>query len=187
MRQTIGITAAVLLVWAASAVCQAVELVDTPVQKYGYALGIPEGFTLAGAVSDTTAWPGRIETPAGATDTSDEEGRTLTIWVNRTPVDAKDLTALAAICRRDDAESVNATGSTIHDFANLTIDGGYGYWYKEADKGSPDANHRWIARVFGNGAAYTICAAGPFGEFEAWGRVFERVIGSFRLVPVEAR
>lgn len=184
MRKTIAITAAVLLAWVVPAVGQTVEPIETPVEKYGYALVIPEGFMLTGTVSDTATWSYRAETPAAST-AADGEGPVFTIWVNRMPVETMNLAGLYEIGRKYDADSTGSVGAAIRDLRDLTIDGGYGYWYKEADKPDPAANHRWIAKVFGNGAVYTVCAAGPFGEFATWGPVFDRVIASFRLVPTK--
>ena len=175
------------MLWAVPAAGQSGELIDTPVEKYGYALALPRGIR-----------PGRrrlrhdhVDRPARIACrrirvTAGENGATLTIWVNRIPVETKNLAGLYAVGRRYDADSINSPGAAIRDLRDLTVEGGYGYWYKEADKSEPAANHRWIAKVFGNGAVYTICVAGPFGEFEAWGPVFERVIASFRLVSTKA-
>ncbi len=178
--------AAVLLLWAVPAAGQSGELIDTPSEKYGYALALPEGFAPTGAVSDTTMWTFVPESPAVPPGSADKTEGTLTIWVNRIPVETKNLAGLYAVGRRYDADSISSPGAAIRDLRDLTVEGGYGYWYREADKSEPAANHRWIAKVFGNGAVYTICVAAPFGEFEAWGPVFERVIVSFRLVSTKA-
>jgi hypothetical protein len=180
MRKTIRITALALLVWAASAAAQSGELVETTVARFGYAVSLPREFTQKDAVSDTTAWTYRPN-PA------DEKGGALTIWVNRVVVQTKDLAALYETARRYDADSAGAPGAALRDLRDLTVEGGYGYWYKEADKPEGAAGHRWIARVFGNGAAYVVCVAGPFGEYQTWGPVFERVIASFRLIPIKAQ
>jgi hypothetical protein len=185
MRKTISVTAVALLawlvwsVWVAPAAAQSGEFVETTVALFGYAVNLPREFTQKDAASDTTAWTYRP-------DPADEKGGALTIWVNRVLLQTKDLAALYEISRKYDADSVDAPGAGIRDLRDLAVEGGYGYWYKEAHKSEPAANHRWIAKVFGNGAVYTICVAGPFGEFEAWGPVFERVIVSFRLVSTKA-
>jgi hypothetical protein len=187
MRKTTALTAAILLALAASAAAQSGELLDTKVEKFGYALVIPREFSLKGPVTETTAWTSPPDTAVAAPGAAGETGAALTIWVNRVPVETKNLAGLYEVGRRYDADIAKGPGATIHDVRDLTLEGGYGYWYKEADKGSPAANHRWIARVFGNGAVYTICVAGPFGEFGTWGPAFEQVIASFRLVPTKAR
>jgi hypothetical protein len=192
MRKTIGVTAVALLAWsvlsvsAMSAAAPGGEFIDTTVARFGYSLALPQGFTLAGTVSDTTTWTFVPELSAVPPGSADKTGGTLTIWINRMPVETMNLAGLYTVARGYDADSVNSPGAAIRDLRDLAVEGGYGYWYKEADKSEPAANHRWIAKVFGNGAVYTICVAGPFGDFEAWGPVFERVIVSFRPVSTKA-
>ncbi len=65
------------------------------------------------------------------------------------------------------------------------MEGGSAYWYKEKDKSDPTAIHRWHIKAFGNQSAYTIGLCGSYKQFEKWGPVYERVIKSFKLIPLE--
>lgn len=185
MKNTVGMAAVALLVWAASAAGQSGEFVETTVTRLGYAVIIPREFSLDGAVSGTTAWVYQPASPDAGPDEGGQMEPPLTIWINRVPVETKNLVGLYEIGRRYDADSAAAPEPTIRALAGLAVEGGYAYWYKEVDKADPAAGHRWIARVFGNGAVYTIAVSGPFGEFEAWGPAFGQVIAGFRLVPMK--
>ncbi len=186
MRKTIAMAAVTFFLCAASAAPQSYELFDKTVERFGYAVAFPVEFSLSGPVSDTSEWIYRPEPATGSSGPAGEKGPALTIWINRVPVETANIRGLYEISRKYDLDSANAPNPALRDFKELAIAGGYGYWYKEVDKTDRAANHRWIARVFGNGGAYTICLAGPFGEFGTWGPVFERVIASFRLTPPKA-
>jgi hypothetical protein len=187
MRKTIPVITITLLLFAASAVAQSVEFIEKTVEKFGYAVTLPKEFSLDGTISDTTAWTYRPEPAAGTSGATIEKGPVLTIWVNRAPVETKNLAGLYEIDKKLALDSANAPNPTIRDLRELAIAGGNAYWYKEIDKADRAANHRWIARIFGNGGVYTVSLAGPFGEFATWGPVFERVITSFVLIPPKAR
>lgn len=64
---------------------------------------------------------------------------------------------------------------------------GSAYWYKEVDKKAGDEIHRWHIKAFGNKSSYTIGLCGTYAQFKEWGPVYEEVIKSFKLVPLEKK
>ncbi len=190
MKKTIvcgAIALSALLACVVTAAAQGGEFVDVTVDRLGYFLTIPKEFSLDTATTDATAWVYRPEPGEGAAGSPAPESGLFTIWVDRVAVETKNLTGLYEIDRKYDLDAGKAPHPAVRDLQDLTIPDGYGYWYKEADTSDPTAMHRWIARVYGNGGVYTVCLAGPFGEFDAWGPVFEQVIASFRLIPMKTK
>ena len=61
------------------------------------------------------------------------------------------------------------------------------YWYKEVDKTKSDEIHRWHIKAYGNKSAYTVGLTGTYGQFAKWGPVYEKVVKSFRLIPLESQ
>jgi hypothetical protein len=186
MRKAIVPAVAVLLVWSAAASAQSGEFFQADAPAYGYAVMIPAEFSADGAISGTTAWTAASDLPAAPDESADTEEKTpLVIWIARAPVGDADPQRLFDIDRKLDLAAASEADAAISEVTAFAVEGGYGYWYKEADKANPADFHRWIAKVYGNGGIYVLCFAGPFSEFGTWGPVFEQVIGSFRLVPLK--
>lgn len=61
----------------------------------------------------------------------------------------------------------------------------YAYAYKEVPKDADDEIHRWHIQAYGNKSAYTIGLCGTYGQFEEWGPIYDEVIKSFELIPLE--
>jgi hypothetical protein len=59
------------------------------------------------------------------------------------------------------------------------------FWYKEVDKDKGDEIHRWHIHSSGNKSDYGVILAGVYGQFEEWDSVYEEVIKSFKLIPME--
>jgi hypothetical protein len=186
MRKKIAPGVIALLVCAAVAAAQSGEYVDTSVGRFGYALALPAEFSLEGAVGETTTWTFRPAS-TGEAEAADGEGAPLVIWVNRMPVETPNLPGLYEISRAADLESQGRADPSVTGLTDLSLTGAYGYRYREADKSDPNDLHRWIVKVFGNGAVYTVCISGPFGQFPTWSPVFEQVILSFRLIPISPK
>ena len=64
-----------------------------------------------------------------------------------------------------------------YDYEGMT------YWFREADKSTPDTLHRWVLRSFGNWSVYTVEITGTAAQFAEWGPVFEDVVRSWHLIP----
>jgi hypothetical protein len=62
---------------------------------------------------------------------------------------------------------------------------GLAFWFKEVPKEKDDEIHRWHIRAFGNNSSYTIGLTGTYGQFKKWGPVYEEVVKSFELIPLE--
>lgn len=65
------------------------------------------------------------------------------------------------------------------------IENGSAYWYKEVDKAQGDEIHRWHIKSYGNKSAYTVGLCGTYAQFKKWGPVYEEVIKSWKLIPME--
>lgn len=59
------------------------------------------------------------------------------------------------------------------------------FWYKEVDKDKGDEIHRWHIHSSGNKSDYGVILGGTYEQFEEWGPVFEEVVKSFKLIPIE--
>lgn len=59
------------------------------------------------------------------------------------------------------------------------------YWYKEATKSDPEEIHRWHIYSAGNKSAYIVGLTGVQRQFEEYGPVYEEVVKSFELIPLE--
>ena len=59
------------------------------------------------------------------------------------------------------------------------------FWYKEVDKSKGDEIHRWLIHSSGNKSDYGVILGGTFEQFKEWGPVFEEVVKSFQLIPME--
>ena len=59
------------------------------------------------------------------------------------------------------------------------------FWYKEVDKSKGDEIHRWLIHSSGNKSDYGVILGGTYEQFEEWGPVFEEVVKSFKLIPIE--
>jgi len=62
---------------------------------------------------------------------------------------------------------------------------GNAFWYKEVDKKAGDDIHRWYIGAYGNKSNYGVILAGTYEQFEKWGPVFEKVVKSFKLIPIK--
>jgi hypothetical protein len=59
------------------------------------------------------------------------------------------------------------------------------YWYKEVTTGDPEEIHRWHIYSAGNKSAYIVGLTGVERQFSEWGPVYEEVVKSFELIPME--
>tara|TARA_R110001592_G_scaffold236800_1_gene495575 strand:- start:151 stop:807 length:657 start_codon:yes stop_codon:yes gene_type:complete len=59
------------------------------------------------------------------------------------------------------------------------------FWYKEVDKSKSDEIHRWLIHSSGNKSDYGVILGGVYGQFEEWGPVYEEIVKSFKLIPIE--
>ena len=62
---------------------------------------------------------------------------------------------------------------------------GNAFWYKEVAKTKPDEIHRWLIGAYGNKSNYGVILGGVQGQFEEWGPVFEEIVKSVKLIPIE--
>lgn len=144
----------------------------------GAAGGLTGGRAKAGA--ETSAAPKRELEPA------------LTIYVNWVWMPDVATATLFNANKKSDMDNINSPDPDYRDLivmdkkAGYAIEGGSAYWYKETDKSDPAEIHRWHIKAFGNKSSYTIGLCGTFGQFEKWGPVYEEIVKSFKLIPLEA-
>lgn len=62
---------------------------------------------------------------------------------------------------------------------------GNAFWYKEAKKQDFDEIHRWHIGAYGNKSSYIVGLCGTYRQFDDWGDVYEKVLKSFKLIPLE--
>ncbi len=62
---------------------------------------------------------------------------------------------------------------------------GNAFWYKEVVKSKPDEIHRWLIGAYGNKSNYGVVLGGVQDQFDEWGPVFEEIVKSFKLIPIE--
>ena len=115
----------------------------------------------------------------------------LTIYVNWVWMPDVATSTLFETNKKSDLQDINSPDPTYTDLVVLDkksgydFEGGSAYRYKEKDKSDPAEIHRWHIKAFGNKSSYTIGLCGTFGQFEKWGPVYEEVIKSFKLIPLE--
>lgn len=68
-------------------------------------------------------------------------------------------------------------------YPNFT--GGQGFFYKEVNKDAPDEIHRWHINAYGNQSSYIVGLTGTYEQFQKWGPIYDEVVKSFRLIPME--
>lgn len=115
----------------------------------------------------------------------------LTIYVNWVWMPDVSSATMFETNKKSDLQNIKSPDPDYKDLVVMdkkdgyAIEGGSAYWYKEKDKTDPTAIHRWHIKAFGNKSAYTIGLCGTYKQFEKWAPVYEQVIKSFKLVPLE--
>jgi len=152
--------------------------------KYGFALEIPPGFTVMeeGRTTSFGHQPG-----------ADGEGPLepgLLIYVNWVWMPDVPSDVMHRTNKRSEQQDMSSPDPRYRDLREFDEDDGHvwegrAYWFKEVDKAAPDEIHRWHAKAWGNQSAYTVGLTGTFGQFGEWGPRYERVVKSFRLIPME--
>ncbi len=59
------------------------------------------------------------------------------------------------------------------------------FWYKEVDKSDGGEIHRWHIHSSGNKSDYGVILAGTYDQVKEWAPVYEEVVKSFKLIPIE--
>ena len=114
----------------------------------------------------------------------------LTIYINWTWMPDVTSGTSYSINKKDTEQNI---ASPDPDYKDLEVFGkkkGYAYEgnvyrFKEVDKKDPTAIHRWHVKAFGNKSHYTLGFTGTFGQFKEWGPIYDEVIKSFELIPME--
>ena len=148
------------------------------------------GGLIKGAAGGLTGNAGK----AGAADKAapkQELESALTISVNWVWMPDVSSATLFETNKKSDLQNIQSPDPDYKDLVVMdkkngySIEGGSAYWYKEKDKTDPSAIHRWHIKAFGNKSFYTIGLCGTYKQFEKWGPVYEQVIKSFKLIPLE--
>lgn len=115
----------------------------------------------------------------------------LSIYINWTWMPDVSSSTMFETNKKSDLQDINSPDPTYTDLVVMdkkngyAMEGGSAYRIKEKDKSDPAEIHRWHIHAFGNKSAYTIGLCGTYAQFEKWGPVYEEVIKSFKLIPLE--
>lgn len=153
--------------------------------KYGWAMKIPPEFKLHEEGKTTTF----LYQPGA--DGSGPMESALMIYVNWVWMPDVPSKTMHDINRKSDQQNITSPDPDYRDLIGFDRKKGYvfdgnTYWFKEVDKSAPDAIHRWHIKAFGNKSAYTLGLTGTYGQFPKWGPIYEQVVKSFRLIPMDA-
>lgn len=114
----------------------------------------------------------------------------LMIYINWVWMPDVDSGTMYSTNKKSDQQNISSPDPDYKDIKDFDKKQGYAYegntyWYKEVDKSAADEIHRWHIKSYGNKSAYTIGLTGTYGQFAEWGPVYEEVIKSFQLIPME--
>ncbi len=154
-------------------------------RKYGFALALPPEF----AVQDEDKTTNFLYQPGA--DGSRPLEPALGIYVNWTWMPDVPSKVMYAANKKSELQDMTSPDPDYHDLIDFDRKKGYAhegntYWYKEVDKPDPGEIHRWHIKSYGNKSAYTVGLTGTYGQFAKWGPVYEKVVKSFRLIPMES-
>lgn len=146
---------------------------------------------LARGVADSIGGGAESKTETGTPPASQELEPALTIYINWVWMPDVATSTLFDANKKSDLQDINSPDPTYTDLVVMDKKSGYAigdgaaYRYKEKNKTDPAEIHRWHIKAFGNKSSYTIGLCGTYGQFEKWGPVYEEVIKSFKLIPLE--
>jgi hypothetical protein len=155
-------------------------------KKYGFALTLPPEFALRDEDKTTTF----LYQPGADGSGPLEPG--LMVAVNWTWMPDVSPKVMHDVNKKSELQDMTSPDPDYRDLIEFDRKKGYAYdgntyWYKEVDKAKPDEIHRWHIKSYGNKSAYTLGLAGSYGQFAKWGPVYEKVVKSFRLIPMESQ
>ncbi len=154
--------------------------------KYGFALDVPPEFALKDEDKTTTF----LYQPGADGSGPLEPG--LLIYVNWTWMPDVPSKVMHDVNKKSELQNMTSPDPDYRDLIEFDRKKGYvfdgnTYWFKEVDKAKPDEIHRWHIKSYGNKSAYTAGLTGTYGQFTKWGPVYEKVVKSFRLIPMESQ
>lgn len=114
----------------------------------------------------------------------------LLIYVNWVWMPDVDSGTMYSTNKKSDQQNIDSPDPDYKDIIVFDKKQGYEYegntyWYKEVDKSAGDEIHRWHIKAYGNKSAYTCGLTGTYEQFKEWAPVYEEVIKSFKLIPME--
>ncbi|MBI1321272.1 MAG: hypothetical protein GC168_20290 [Candidatus Hydrogenedens sp.] len=114
----------------------------------------------------------------------------LGIYVNWTWMPDVDSGTMYSTNKKSDQQNIDSPDPDYKDIVDFDKKKGYDYegntyWYKEVDKSQGDEIHRWHIKSYGNKSAYIVGLTGTYEQFKEWGPVYEEVIKSWKLIPLE--
>lgn len=114
----------------------------------------------------------------------------LSIYVNWTWMPDVDSKTMYSANKKGDQQKVDSPDPDYKDIKDFSKKEGYAYegntyWLKEVDKEKGDEIHRWHIHSFGNKSAYVVGLCGTYEQFKEWAPVYEEVIKSWKLIPME--
>ncbi|MBI4557266.1 MAG: hypothetical protein HY706_06760 [Candidatus Hydrogenedentes bacterium] len=145
---------------------------------------------LGGVLNKVGVDVGKTPEAAPAGGSSGELQPALMIYINWTWMPDVDSKTLYNANKKGIQDDISSPDPKYRDIVDFDTKKGYAYAgntfrYKEIDKKDGAEIHRWHIYSAGNKSAYTIGLTGTFGQFKEWGPVYEEVIKSFKLIPMQ--
>jgi hypothetical protein len=114
----------------------------------------------------------------------------LQVYVNWVWMPDVDSGTMYSTNKKGDQQDISSPSPKYKDIKDFDKKQGYAfdgntYWYKEVDKSKGDEIHRWHIKSAGNKSFYTVGLTGTYEQFKEWGPIFEEVIKSWKLIPME--
>lgn len=149
-----------------------------------------KSFSIGARVKGISLGTSRSEETSSEGDSGDGLGSALSIHVNWAWMPDVSSGTLFKANMDSVKKDISSPDPTYTDPIVFSKKKGYAYegntfWYKEVDKSKDDEIHRWYIHSSGNKSDYGVILAGSFGQFKEWGPVYEEVVKSFKLIPME--
>jgi hypothetical protein len=114
----------------------------------------------------------------------------LTVYVNWVWMPDVDSGTMYSTNKKSDEQNMDSPDPDYHELKVFDEKQGYAmegntYWYKEVDKTDGGEIHRWHIKSYGNKSAYTVGLCGTYEQFKQWAPIYEEMIKSWKLIPIE--
>lgn len=116
----------------------------------------------------------------------------LQVYVNWVWMPDVDSATMYSTNKKGDQQDIDSPSPKYKDIKVFDKKQGYAfdgntYWYKEVDKSKGDEIHRWHIKSAGNKSFYTVGLTGTYEQFKEWGPIYEEIIKSWTLIPMEKK
>ncbi len=116
----------------------------------------------------------------------------LMVYVNWVWMPDVDSGTMYSTNKKSDQQNIDSPAPKYTSIKDFSKKEGYAsegntYWYKEVDKSKGDEIHRWHIKAAGNKSFYTVGLTGTYEQFKEWGPIYEEIIKSWKLIPLEKK